>query len=211
MPKDCYFGTYARFDTPSKKYSAVLMSADTLVGDPLTLDFRVADDVTQVWLINRFGGEIGFLDPSVSRRLSILTARDWTLGVFLSFVAYTDSPEGGCYWGEVAIIAFNPKYSDSFLPFQNKVIERLQDGVRPDINLSEQEASNLLKSDGSWFPKKTISLPKGNTVIMKSRLSISDKVIEQGRARNIGCYVANAIFIIALIALICLIVYVVVF
>lgn len=207
MAKDCYFGAYVRFDTASKENSGVLLGADTLVGDPLTLDFRVADDVSQVWLANRFGGEVGFLDPAASRRLSIFSARQWIIGVYLSFVAYSDSPEGGSYWGEVAVVCYDPKYSDVFDSFVQKVVERLKDGTRSDIALSDQEVSNLIKSNGEWFPKKTISLPKNGAVIMKSRLSLSEKIIEQGRARNVGCYVANFLFFAAVIALVAFIIY----
>ena len=206
MPKDCYFGVYAHITVPSKNYSGTLMSADTLIGDPLTLDFRTCDGVSQIWVSNRFGGELGYLDPAVSRRISMYSVRNWSINVVLSLVAYSEDSDGGHYWGEAAVMCYDPKYSDSFVLFTKKVVERLQDGTRPDVALSEQEATNLVKSNGEWFPKKTMSLPTSGTVVMKSRLSISEKMIEQGRARNPGCYVLNFIFIIAFIAVVALIV-----
>lgn len=208
MSKDCYFGTYAKFDTESKEKGVELMNADYLVGDPYTPDFRVKDDVSQVWLINRFGGELGFLDPSISRRISIFHAREWKINIYLSYIAYTCNDDDDHYWGEVAVVCFDPKYEQAFTPFCDTLSERLKNGVRPDIKLNDQELSNVLNGDGTWFPKKTVALPgkKNGTVIVKSDLSASEKVVEQARKNSVGCYVVTIIILVVLILLVLLII-----
>ena len=47
MSKDCYFGDYARFETPDKNTGAMLNGADNLVGDPYTIVFKTKDQVSQ--------------------------------------------------------------------------------------------------------------------------------------------------------------------
>lgn len=204
MSYDCYFGAYARFSTESKLAAAELSGADNIVGDRYRIEFRTEDDITRAWLVNRFGGDAGFLDPALSRRLSILAAREWVLSAYLSFVAYTDSGDPGEYWGEMALICYDPKYEHAFGVFAQRVSAKLADGIRPEVNLGDQGISSVIESDGDWLPKRTIPLPKKakGSAIIKSRRSASEKLIEQGRKGNAGCYVVSWIFILVVVALV---------
>ncbi len=93
MQAERYFGTYARFNTHSKKDAAILLGADNLIGDVFEVVFHRSDNrVSTAWMKNRFGALIGFLDAELSRQLSILAAREWKLQALLSFVAFTDIP-----------------------------------------------------------------------------------------------------------------------
>ena len=202
MQQDCYFGTYARFETPSKKEGSALVGADNLVGDRFDIEFLTQDGVTTAWMRNRFGALVAFFDENLSRRLAIMNARGWKLQALLSFVAYTDSPEPARYWGEAAVMAFDPKDQAAFDRFLSLVGKRLADGVRSEVNLGSQAVRSVLEAGGDWKPTKTVPLPKraAGTVIMKSRRKLSEKVIELGRSRNVGCYVVSWTFIIALVA-----------
>lgn len=206
MQVDCYFGTYARFDTASKKDAAILLGADNLVGDVYEIVFQSENGISVAWLKNRFDQLVGFFDPSFSRQLSIMKARGWTLKALLSFVAFTDSPEPGSYWGEAAILCFDSHLSSVFEPFIASTSQRLSDGVRPDINLGEQGVDQVISSKGSWKPQKTVPFPDktSGTAIVKSRRKLSEKMIEQGRKGNKGCYVVSWAFL-ALIAIVILI------
>lgn len=203
MLEDSYFGCYAQFDTASKKDAAALLGADNLVGDRFSIEFKTEEGAIAAWIVNRFGAEIGFLDPSTSRRLSILHARNFSIYALLSFVAYTSTPEPGHYWGQVAIIAYNNQLADVADAYLDAVGAKLQDGVRPDIALGGQGARQILDSRGAWAPKQSIPLPKteGDTVILKSQRKLSEKIIEQGRKGNIGCYIVSWAFLLALVAL----------
>lgn len=59
---DQYFGTYHRFETPSKKDAALLLGADNLVGDKYDIEFVTESGQRAAWLRNRFGAKIGFFD-----------------------------------------------------------------------------------------------------------------------------------------------------
>lgn len=203
MQAERYFGTYARFDTLSKKDAASLLGADNLIGDVFEIVFQTEDGVSTAWMENRFGGLVGFFDAAFSRELNVLAARGWKLQAVLSFVAFTDHPEPGHYWGQAAVICFDPTLEQAFDPFIASTAQRLSDGVRPEVDLGEQGVEQVVSSNGTWTPKKTVAFPakESGTVIMKSRRKMSEKLIEQGRKGNKGCYAVSWLFLLLLVAL----------
>ena len=79
MQAERYFGTYARFETASKREAAALLGADNLVGDMFEIVFETEAGTSVAWLRNRFGGMIGYCDPFV-RRVQRLTETGILLG-----------------------------------------------------------------------------------------------------------------------------------
>lgn len=197
-----YFGTYARFDTASKKDAAVLLGADNLVGDVFDIEFVTEDGVRTAWMKNRFGAMVGFFEPGTSRDLSLCEARGFRMQALLSFIAYSESPEPGEYWGEAAIICYDPKDAEAFECFTGNIAARMMDGIRPEVDLGEQGYAKVVESKGTWKPTKTVSLPskQAGVAILKTRRSVSEKMIEQGRKGNKGCYILSWAFLLALIA-----------
>ena len=195
-----YEGFYAHYDTPTKKVGASLMGADTLVGDDLKVDFRTEEGRVTAWLLNKFDAEVGFLDVDGSRKLQLANARGQKIRVLLSFVAYSDEPDPGHYWGEVAVLCFNPAYATEMDAFADRIGARMAEGVRPDVNLGESAVEKVF-SDANWIPTDTVPLPKkkNGMAVLKDHQSISEKMIEQGRAKNVGCYVISWIFIIIVV------------
>lgn len=203
---DQYFGTYQKFNTSSKKDGAVLVGADNLVGDLYTVDLKMEGNSHKAWLVNRFGRSVGFFDAKFSRELSIQRARGMEMAALLSFVAYSESPDPGCYWGEMAVICYNPSDGESFKNFVEGVRKKLGEGIRPRLDLKADGVKEILKSNGAWLPSQTVPLPKlpKGSAIMKSKLSMSDKMIEQGRRKNKGCYVVSWLFLAAIVVLLVL-------
>ena len=194
-----YEGFYAQFDTPSKKVGSLLMGADNIVGNDYTVDFRVEEGRVVVWLINKFGAEAGYLDVEGSRKLQLAKARDLKIRVLLSFVAYSDEPDPGHYWGEMAVFCYNPLSADVIDPFIDRVAARLGEGVRPAIDLGSSSVQKLF-DEPDWLPSETVPFPKKERgmAVLKDHQSMSEKMIEQGRANNRGCYVVSWIFIVIL-------------
>lgn len=197
-----YFGTYARLNTISKKDAGQLLGADSIVGDFFNIIFEQSDAGIVAWVVNKFDVRIGYLDSDVSRQLSLCNARSWTIRAILSFVAFTDNPDPGYYWGEVAIICNDTHYDKAVDAFANRVRNLIGEGVRPDINLSTQGIESVLADDGTWMTEARAPFPekKHGTVILKSRQKLSEKMIEQGRRGNIGCYIVSWVIILAFIA-----------
>ncbi|MFR4804746.1 MAG: hypothetical protein ACLT98_16355 [Eggerthellaceae bacterium] len=61
MQAERYFGTYARFDTLSKRCCNPAR-ADNPIGDVFEIVFQTDNGVSTAWMKNRFGALIGFLD-----------------------------------------------------------------------------------------------------------------------------------------------------
>ncbi len=204
MSQEQFFGTYYTFNTASKKDASLLLGADNLVGDIYNIVFKKEDNTTIAWLLNRFGQEIAFFDQDISRKLALLQARNWNIKAVLSFIAFTESPEPGCYWGECAVLAWPKTLDGPMTTFLEKVSKRIGEGVRPNLELGKQGVQQIIETQGSWQPTSTIPLPKKKpgTVIMKSHLKLSEKMIEQGRKGNKGCYVVSWVFLLTIVALI---------
>ena len=204
MPSIPYFGTYARFNTSSKKDGAALMGPDNLVGDIYNIEFRVENGRTTAWMINRFGAHIGFFDAKTSRQLSLCKAQDMTLKALLAFVAYDEAPDPGVYWGEVALVCYPASEAEIFEVYIETLSKRMAQGIRPEIDLNEQGYQHVVDSNGSWTPKETVPLPKmkSGSAFVKTRRSLSESLIEQGRKGNKGCYFVSCLFLVAVVVLI---------
>ncbi len=204
MAQDQFFGTYYSFYTASKKDAAILLGADNLVGDTYDIVFKNKDNKTTAWLLNRFSQEIGYFNQEESRQLSLLQAKDWKIKAVLSFVAFSESPQPGYYWGECAILSWQKSIDEPMAVFLGKISKRIGEGIRPNLEIGKQGVQHIIESGGNWQPTTTIPLPakKPGTVIMKSHLKLSEKVIEQGRKGNKGCYVISWLFLLALVALV---------
>ena len=200
LADNSYTGFYARFDTVSKKEGALLMGADNIVGDDFEVFFKTDDGTVTAWIKNKFGAEVGYLDIDASRKLQLANARNQAIRALLSFVAYSDNPEPGCYWGQMALFCYNPAYSKEFDAFIDRCSKRIAEGIRPKIDLGSQAVQKIV-TETDWMPNETISLPKKETgsAVLKDHISMSEKMIEQGRSRNVGCYVISWAFIILVI------------
>lgn len=191
-----YEGFYARFETASKPQGSLLMGPDFIVGDDLEVEFRTEDDRIVAWLKNKFGADTGFLNADDSRKLQLAAAREQKIRVILSYVAYSDEPDPGLYWGQVAVFFFNPLYAEQMDAFVDRVAAKIAEGIRPAINLGSSGVSRIF-DEPNWIPSDTVPLPekKSGMAVLKDHQSMSEKMIEQGRAGNKGCYVISWIFI----------------
>ncbi len=198
-----YYGAYARFDTASKKDGALLMNADCIVGDRYEVEIDLHDGTRTAWLKNRFGSRVGFFDDAVSYELSLCAAKGWKAVASLSFVAFSEQPEPGIYWGEAAVVSYDPACEDVVEPFVDRVRALLAQGIRPEVTLGQVDLDHLQANPEAWMPAGRAAMPakERGTVVLKSREKFSEKLIEQGRKKNVGCYIVSWAFLLALVAL----------
>lgn len=196
-----YFGTYARFDLIEKSDAGFLIGADCLVGDEFTIDLEIEEGKHIAYLSNKFGKRLLYLDSKISRRLSVFAARGWKIRALLSFVAFTEKGGNSYYWGEMAIVANDSVYNEAFDAWAANIGKTMGEGRRPDVNLSVSGIQQVIDSNGAWIPATTSPYPTENhgAAVVKRKLSASEKMIEQGRKKNPGCYVISWAFIIACI------------
>ena len=201
MLNDICYGSYVRFATASKEEGAAFMGADNLVGDIYTIDLELQEDRSyRAWLVNRFGARVAFLEDDQVHRVQTLTARGWAVRALLSFVALDDQADG--YWGEMALLANDPHYTAEFDAFALKLREKMAEGLRPEVDFNEQAARKIIDSKGSWEPTGRVPMPKfdKHSAVVKSRRSASEKLVEQGRQGNKGCYAASIVIWVVIAA-----------
>lgn len=200
---DVYFGTYAKFQTKDKRNGAALAGPDNAVGDIGTIAWELDEDKhRQAWLKNPYGQTIGHLDRNTSHTLAVLQAKEWDIVYVLSFTAYTENLGENAYWGQAAIIAYPPKYAESFRPFVESFSKEAAKGLRPDPALSSRLIREIIQNPSSWNPSNKVKIPREDesTVILKDHRSVHDKLLDLGRNRNIGCYIISWAFIFGVIA-----------
>ena len=195
-----YEGFYARFDVVSQKDGAMLMGKDNLVGDDYEIVIKTDGGTNVAWAKNRFGAEVGFFDVDASRKLSLAKARGQNIRALLAYVAFSDAPEPGHYWGQMALFCYNPAYAAEMDAFVNRCAAKMADGVRPKIDLGSKAVEKIFK-ETDWLPEETVPLPKkeSGTAVLKDHRTMSEKVVEQGRAGNKGCYAISWAFIIVVV------------
>lgn len=201
MAADKYFGTYARFETVSKKDAGPLMGADNLVGDTYTIKIESFEGAPRAWLVNKFNAAVGYFSEETTREIQLLQARNWTIRASLAFVAFTDRPDPGFYWGEAAIFAWDPSLNTPMEAFLESVEKLLAEGIRPAIDLGNQGVDEVVKSQGTWVPKERTPMPEkeAGTVIMKGRRKLSENIIEIGRSGNKGCLAVGIVIDVAIV------------
>lgn len=202
MAETPYFGQYFRFETEDKRKAADLLSTNNLVGDRYRVEFMEEDEGTKAWLVNRFDDRIGFLDGAGAYEARLAIARGWTTVAFLSFVAYTQNPEPGFYWGEVALIAYDSRYEDEMSVFLEALADSMGNGVRPKIDFGKDAFNQIIETKGSWFPKNRVKMPEmeKGTAVVKDHRTANDHLIEQARKGNVGCYIGSWVFLLAAVA-----------
>ncbi|MDD5807415.1 MAG: hypothetical protein PUD02_08790 [Eggerthellales bacterium] len=203
-PNDLYFGSYVRFDTTDSKSGAVIDGPDNAVGDIGEVVLKLDADMNNVaWLQNRFGQIIGYLDRNTSHKVEVFSAKGWTIKYVLSFCACTMEGVNMDYWGQVALIAYAPRYASEFERFLDAFAQRAGEGFRPDPQLSQETITQILTDPQSWTPSGKVKIPRGGkgTAILKDHRTNHDKLLDQARKGNKGCYFIGYAFIGVLIAL----------
>lgn len=204
MPELSYYGTYANFQTESKRDGAILMNADCIVGDRYEIEIANENGKRVAWLKNRFSARVGYFDDEVCYELSLCKAKGWKLVGILSFVAFSEDPEPGRYWGQAAIVSYAETESELFDSFVERVRKLISMGTRPQLDLGQQALNELQKDPENWTPSGREPMPARDrgTVILKSREKFSEKLIEQGRKKNVGCYIVSWAFLLAVVTLV---------
>ena len=179
----------------------VLLGSDNLIGDTFSIEFKVKEGRTTAWIVNKFGLVVCYLDQQTTYKLDVFRARNWSIHCQLAQVLFSNTSEDRNYWGKVAIICNNKKYDEAIENYLSKLSEQLVQGILPRVDLSEPNIDKMLSLNGQWVSSDHIPVLKQEegTVVVKSQRSLSDKLIEAGRAGNAGCYAVSWAFILLLI------------
>lgn len=112
-----YYGSYADFTCPDRKAAPAFMNSDNIVGDPFTIEMDYSGNKRQAWIVNPFGFRMGVLNEKTAKQVDLCNAKGWKTVALLACVAFKEEPKPGEYWGQVAIISYDPVHEDAFSTF----------------------------------------------------------------------------------------------
>ena len=196
MAEKNYYGTYARFDTDDKKEAMMLIGPDNPVGDRYRIVIKESEDGDVAWLYNKFDKPVGHLNQKITQDMNLCKARGWEPHAFLSFLAYSEKPDPGFYWGEVIIMAYSPALNAPMATFEKKLMSAMAEGTRPNIDFGEGSIQQIVETKGTWFPTDRVRLPKmdKHSAMVKDQQNANERLIEESRKGNKGCYAATFVF-----------------
>ena len=121
------------------------------------------EGVHRAWLINKFNETIGLLRRRFLARTEPFAAEGLELVGILSFVAFTETPEPGEYWGQAAVIGYSPHYAEEFNRFIDGVCGLIGKIIRPKLALNGPAVDEIINSNGTWLPSEREPLPEKTT------------------------------------------------
>lgn len=210
-----FIAIYVKGVAKNKEQAAKLLNSDNIIGDLYEVKTELVEAYHKAFPINKFGESPVLFDKETSRSIDLMKAKGLNIVAFLSTVGFTETnakekqAKLSNYWGEFLIIGYNNLYKRELEEFFKKISENLANGKRPDLNINKEEFRKIIRSKGEYFPKKIISVPKKikGTVYLRTRKTIRDKVIEQGRKKNIGCYIISWVFLLSLVTVLIYIIF----
>lgn len=206
-----YHGSYVRFKTQEQEKAVAFLGLDNAVGDHYQIRTKYENGERSDWIVNAFDVEMGQLDPKFADTLDLIRAKGMDVEAILSFVAFTEAKgdKPGYYWGEVAVVAHDPKYDEAFTTFVQKLEKSLGEGIRPDLNLGNKGLDSLVEAKGDYLPTGRVPLPnkEKGMAFVKTERSTNEKLVAQARKGNKGCLIASWAIVILIIAAIAHVIY----
>lgn len=199
------FAKYILANPKNKKQAAQLTSSNSLCGDLFKLKINSKSKVVKIK--NKFDYDVAELSEEKSKLIKLWTNKDLDVIALLSCVFYCE-PQSK-HSAEFLIIAYPKQQAQAYENFVSRVSEKLTRGSRPDICLDEFECKEIVKSNGAFKITKFLKAPEleKGTVILKNKQSFMEKIIEAGRQRKPGCYIASIFFFLFVIILIVLFIF----
>lgn len=205
---DDFYGKYAIAKAASKISGGELLSADNIIGDVYDIVFEQDDGKYKAFTRNRFNKKPCYFVEDVSHETYLLKNKGYRLFGILTLVGFTysDNEEESNYWAEFAIIAFNESDKEMFLPFLEAFNREIDKGNRPTLKFTLEDINNIKNNDYSILKtKQPLPNKEKGTVFMKTHRKISEKFIEMGREKKLGCYIGSILFLFVIVILILLI------
>lgn len=200
---DNYFATYT-IATPSLKEEAgKLLGADNIIGDIYKVTTKIQGTRHVAKAVNRFSDSPVQFNEEISKKLSLNEAKDMITYAILTCVGFTQKGNDGNYWAEFILVSFLKKEIETFSVYVDELSKAIKNNKRPKVDLSSNEVEQIIINKGKYISssKEPQIEKKNGQVILKSRVKLSDTLIEQGRKKNPGCYIFGWVFLLGFIAL----------
>lgn len=206
-----YYGTYCMLEDTSGDTHVHVDGNMVVIGTELdwTSEVHVTERGKEVprIILSRGENAIGFLPNEMRKRVQKLLDAGWTCRAFSSASIFYKLEDR--YLTEVAIICYAPEHAREFDAMCSLMAKRLAKGEHPAVALSEKETAHVLSEKGQWADTKQAELPKlmKGAAYYKTKQTATERMALSAASGNKGCYVAVVACLVVIIAIVCLLVF----
>lgn len=183
----------------NKKQSAQLTGSNSIVGNNYLL--KIDSHNQKVLIKNKFDFDVAELNKEDAKKIILWNNKSYNLVCLLTYVTFCEPKSQYC--GYFLIAAYPNKNTEAYINFFENVSTQISNGNIPDIKLDKFEQNKIIETNGNFKIKKFLPKPKlePGTVTIKSKQTLTEKIIEAGRQKKPGCYIASIAFILLLLVL----------
>jgi len=191
---EVYDGFYFMFNSTDKRSASYLAGSEGVIGSELML--QVTPEF--VHIVARDGAVIADIDTTCAERLRYRYNRGWIIKTALSLVSYQEA--GKRFIAEVACFCYDSALDEASKQalemFIKNLVYRINKGVHPGLELSQEQFMKVIESKGAWYLTKNTPLPprEKGTIIYKRRRTWSESLVNMSLRGNRGCKVAAIVF-----------------
>ncbi|MCL2756802.1 MAG: hypothetical protein FWD43_01840 [Coriobacteriia bacterium] len=195
-----YDGFYFMFSSTDKRSASFLAGGEGIIG----LALKLAFDDEGLSILARDGSVVARIEGQAANRLREHHDKGWVINAALATTLYHEKEKR--FAAEVACLCFDAEFdethSQALTTFTKNIIGRINAGLRPALELEQQQLDKVIESKGAWYlTKNTPSSPKEKGMMYyKRRRTWADYLVVAAMNGNIGCQIANIVFWIGLVA-----------
>jgi hypothetical protein len=207
---ESYDGATIEFSPADKRGAAFLAGSEGIIG--VEMGVRVADGHSSaaLELLARDGSVISRVEGPSASRVGARIAAGWKASAYLSLTVY-DTKEGR-FFAEAACVCYDPALSEELRfaleTFKSNIAYRIKKGVRPGVELSQEQFVRVLESGGKWYLTKSLPrfVPKEGQIVYKHRRTPAESLVAMALEGRPGCRrAATAMWLLVAVAAIAVI------
>jgi len=202
--QEVYQGFYFVIEPHTKEGANCLNSSGGITGTQLTL----GEAAGGLGLYAQNHGCIALLDRDISRELSELISKDWTVQVVLASTIFEFETKD--FSANCACFCYAPELSEghrqAMEAFIDNMVHRIGGGTKPRLSLTQDQFVKVLKSGGGWYLTKDEPWPKlpQGSIYFRRRKTVNDRLVGAALKGNKGCVVTSWIATVVIVAAIAL-------
>ncbi|MDR2035108.1 MAG: hypothetical protein LBP91_00310 [Coriobacteriales bacterium] len=200
---DVYDGFYLRLEDLTSEGSRFFLGGQAIIGSSLLYDAQASALLSPENIV------LARLPKKVAQRLADHASAGWQIEPLISFIAFRAQDKTALV--DLAFLCWNAQneeYGPSLSAFVRGITERVANGDRAEINISQDQFIHVVRSGGTWYlTKKTKRDPlEKGAVSYKSRRSGTERITAYALKHRVGCNVLASIFWLAVaFGLVCLV------
>ena len=188
-----YDGFYLRVEELTEEGNRYILGAEGIIGSELFYD------ASQGALVADDGRSLALLPSASAERLSAHAFEGWSIKPLVSTTFFRAQDKSAAV--DVAFICWAPTEEDfdvSLTTFCHNIADRLANGDRADVVLTQDQFVSVLRSKGAWYltPATKREPTEKGTVVYKARRSGTERLIGYALKHRSGCNILAILFFV---------------